>query len=397
MGKFSYQAGTRFDAEVTSLHIASGIDDGIYEPNERISVSHLLMVNSGGLPLPSGAESFIPSTPTIKFEPERYSLPDIMPGNRFEVPITYFGRIFDEPPPNKPGPFVSKAEFIPQIELLGRPFEKSFLKQILVVQYPVKLAFLRCAENLGRGEVSTLEIGVQNISRMPYGNCPGSGGKVVLQVHFDQRLLPVATGKIGLSNVPYTVTYDPSTRDSMFVQMHAIPPGETVTVQITVQMESRAELFDRCFWQTDVYLRDKLIEYNFQKIRVSPFYSPSDPVADVLMVTNQDITRREFVFWQHILENLNVTVDFWDTGRYNGLSVDLGNNARHPVTWEGRYMGKLILYPHANLQHLWGIDIIRHFHGNNFREGPLTDSSSSMVLFYVAGVTSHTSESSVPR
>ena len=177
-GEALYQAGTRYDAEVTNLHIASGIDDGIYEPNERISVSHVLMVNSGGLPLPSGAESLIPSTPTIKFEPTRYSLPDLMTGDKFEIPITYFGRIFDEPPPNKPGPFVSKAEFVPRIELLGRPFEKSFLKQTLTVQYPIKLAFLRCPENLGRGEVSTLEIGVQNISRMPYGNC--SGASVVL-------------------------------------------------------------------------------------------------------------------------------------------------------------------------------------------------------------------------
>ena len=375
------QSGTRYDAHVTNLRIASGIDDGIFEPNERVIITEMLMVNDGGLDLPSGAEALIPSTPTIKFEPIRYTLPEVSSRNSFVIPVSYYGRIFDQPPPNKPGPFVSKAEFIPRIELLGRPFERSFFKQTLVVQYPVKLAFMRCPENLGRGEVGTLEIGVQNISQMPYGSCEGSGGKVDLRIHLDQRIIPVAAANIGMSTVPYTVTYDSTIKDSMYIQMHSIPPGETVVVSITIQMESRAELFDRCLWQADVYLRDKLIEYNFDKIRVSPYYTPRDPPADVLMVTSSAISRREFVFWQTILESFNVTVDFWDTDRYNGFSVDSSTNTRHQVSWEGRYSGKMILYPHTDLQKLWGIDIVRHFHGPNHRDGALSEFDSSMVLF----------------
>ena len=383
------QSGTRYDAHVTNLHIASGIDDGIFEPNESVIVSGMVMVNDGGLTLPSGAEAYIPCTQTMKFKPTRFTLPEINSGSSFVVPITYYGRIFDEPPPNKPGPFVSRAEFIPRIELLGRPFERSFLKQTLVVQYPVKLAFIRCVESLGRGEVGTLEIGVQNISQMAYGSCEGSGGKVVLQMHFDQRIIPVAAANIEMSLVPYTVTYDPNIRDSMYIQMHKIHPGETVTVQINIQMESRAELFELCFWQADVYLRDKLIEYNSEKIRVSPFYTPTDPPADVLMVTGSVITRREFVFWQTILGSLNVSVDFWDIDRYNGLSVDRSINSRHRVTWEGRYTGRLILYPYTDLQSLWGIDIARHFHGANFRDGPVVESNSSMVLFMPSTAAHH--------
>ena len=154
----------------------------------------------------------------------------------FEIPITYFGRIFDQPPPNVPGPFVSSAEFKTRVELLGRPFEMSLFSQRLVVQYPVKLAYLKCSENLGRGEVSVIDIGVQNISTMPYGGCLGSGGRVALQIHLDARLIPVGAGTIDSGSLPYTVTYDPNIRDSMFVEVHEIPPGQTVNVQVTLQM-----------------------------------------------------------------------------------------------------------------------------------------------------------------
>ena len=382
-GDILYESATRYDAQVSGFDVVSAIDDGIFEPNERILVTGCRILNIGGLPLPSGTTTFMPSTKTIKFEPTRYELPSdqMLPNKSFVIPITYHGRIFDQPPPNVPGPFVSSAEFHPRIELLGRPFEKSFLRRKLVVQYPVKLAYLKSSENLGQGEVSMLEIGVQNISTMPYGDSPGSGGKVFLQIHLDSHLIPVGSANVNTSSVPYTITYDPNVRDSLYIQLHDIPAGQTVNVQVTIQMESRAELFDQCLWQADLHLRDKMIEYNFDKIRVTPFYMPQDPTADVLMITDNAITRKEFVFWQKVLQILNLSVDFWDVVRYNGISVDQATNARHETSWEGRYNGKLILYPHCRLELLWGSDIVRHFHGSEYQDGPLKDFNSSMVLF----------------
>ena len=382
-GDILYESSTRYDAQISGFDVASAVDDGIFEPNERILVTGCRVLNIGGLPIPSGTTAFMPSTKTIKFEPTRYELPSdqMLPNQSFVIPITYYGRIFDQPPPNVPGPFVSSAEFHPRVELLGRPFEKSFHCKKLVVQYPVKLAYLKSSENLGRGEVSMLEIGVQNISTMPYGDSPGSGGRVFLQIHLDARLIPVGSANVNTSSVPYTITFDPNVRDSLYIQLHDIPAGQTVNVQVTIQMESRAELFDRCLWQADLHLRDKMIEYNFDKIRVTPFYIPQDPTADVLMITDNAITRKEFVFWQKVLQILDLSVDFWDVVRYNGISVDQATNARHKTSWEGRYSGKLIFYPHCRLEFLWGSDIVRHFHGPEYQDGPLKDFNSSMVLF----------------
>ena len=382
-GKVLYQAGTRYDVNVTRFNVTSSIDDGIFEPNERILVSGVTVVNDGGLPLPEGAYLFMPSTETVKFESIKYKLPSdrLYPGMTHVIPTTFYGRTFDQPLPNIPGPFVSNASFMSRAELLGRPFEKSYLAEDLVIQYPVKLEYLHSSESLGRGEVSVLEIGVQNISSIAYGSCPGSGGNVSLQLHLDARLIPVGSANIGSMNIPYKVTYDPTAKDSMRIQMDQIPPHETVNVQVTVQMESRAELFEKLLWQADLYLRGKLVEYNMKDIRVSPFFTGTGPPGDVLMITSEFISRKEFVYWQKILELLKVNVQFWDTERYNGLSVDKSTNARHEISWEGKYTGKMILYPHCQLDLLHSADIARHFHGTGYPNSPLNEMHSSMVLF----------------
>jgi hypothetical protein len=384
-GKALHQAGTRYDVEVTSLKVKAAVDDGIFEPNDEIVVSEVRVANSGGLPLPEGVSFFIPSTNTIKFEPTTFNLPSdrLFPMQAFTIPTTFCGRIFDQPPPNAPGPFISSAEFHSRAELFGRPFEKSFLHQKFVIQYPVKLRYLKCCTHLGRGEISVLEMGIHNISTMPYGSCDRSGGEVIIQLRLDARLIPVLESD-SPDSIPYTIIHDPNSRDNTFIHLHTIPPGQTVDIQVKVQMECRAELFDRCHWQASLYLRNKLIEYNFEKIRVTPFYIPRDPPADVLMFTDEAITRKQFVFWQRIFEILQVSVDYWDTTRYNGLSLDSQTNERHQVTWEGKYTGKMILYPNCNLQSLLASDIPRHFHGASYQDSTLRELHSSMLLFLPA-------------
>ena len=164
---------------------------------------------------------------------------------------------------------------------------------------------------------------VQNISRMAYGDGPSSGGKVALHIHLDARIIPIGCVSDDVKVGMFTVTYDAQRHDSMFVRLHMIPPKKTINVRVVVQMESQAEFFDRCLWQADLHLRDKLIEYNFKEIRIAPVYIPEMADADALMITSQKITRKEFILWQRLLEVLNVKINFWDVDCYHGLSVEI--------------------------------------------------------------------------
>ncbi len=360
----------RYDARVESFKVIPTFNGGIFEPNERIIVSGMTIHSTGGLDLPYGTSISIPSTQTVKFESHCYEFPHaIKAGKKYTIPLNFQGRIFDLAPPNRPGCQILKAEFSTRIELLGRPFEKSFLKQELVVQYPVQLGNLCSPWYIIRGGVALISIEVKNLSGLPYGNCSGSGGRVVLHVHFDSRITPIA----GDSHV----RFDPNISDSTFVELSEIPPKKTITVKIMVQMSNCAELFDHCYWQADLHLRDKLIEYNHRYIRVTPAYCPQEIPADALLITNETMTRKEFEFWENTFEVLDVSFDIWDTEVNYGLSLDSRTGMRHKTSWNGRYTGKMILYPHCNLKLLTGTDIAQHFNGDD----KLKELGSSLIVF----------------
>ncbi len=374
------EAGSRYNAEVKTLTVCPIFDDGILEPHERICISGVKLHNTGGLNLPNGAFISFPSTPSIKFESSQFEIPEnaLPPGKTYTLPFKFYGRVADLEPPNVTGAQAFKAQFSPRIELLGRPFGNLFKKE-LSIQYPIQLGNLYSPTIMDQGEVAEFSVEVRNLSSLSYGSCKESGGRVLLHLHFDSRLIPMGTD----DKIPYIMTYDHTLTDSTFIEILKLPPKQKTVVRFKVLMESKAEVFDLCHWQVDILLRDKMIEYNQNMIKVVPMYNAQSEPADILLVTDSDMTRQEFVIWSNILNLVGISYDIWDVSRYNGFSFNGNTEKRHPNTWHGRYSGKLILYPHCSIKLLTGEDIAQHFHGVNYTEKPLQELNSSLVLYMV--------------
>ncbi|CAH1783233.1 unnamed protein product [Owenia fusiformis] len=369
--------GRRYEVETLGYQVNSQIDDGIYEPNERIFISNLTLQNYGGMFLPPNGVVHFPSTKTVNFEPITHSLPRLNQGESCVVPTTFVGRVYDIPSPNQAGPYHGTAEFKSRVHLLNRPFDKGFYSTTLEVQYPIKIDSIEGPTHLGRGEEGLLQVTLRNISTMPYGDGLDCGGVVELRIRLDRRLLPIPR----LSEPrPYYLMYNPAVKDDVYFRVGRIEARSTLTLTLPFLMESSCELFDRCLWQTDLFLRGKLIEYNFAYIRASPFYIVKEVPGDVLMVTGAHITRPLFVLWQTMFEYLGVSLDFWDTERHNGFSVDVSTNTRHEVSWLDRYTGKMILYPYFNQDYVYGPDIASHFHKQSWREGTFPNLDSAMLM-----------------
>ena len=377
------EAGSRYNATVDSLNVVPMCDDGVLEPHERLCISGLQIRNNGGLDLPKGVFISFPSSERVKFESCQIEIPEnaVPAGKKYTSPFKFFGRISDLAPPNAAGPQSFKVEFSPRIELLGRPFHNSYKKE-LVIQYPVQLGNLYSPKIMDQGEFAIFSVEIKNISNLPYGGNKESGGRVVLHLHFDSRIILLGHSETSEEALPYEITFDHSLADSTFVNMHSIPPNGKVEVRFYVLLEYKAEVFDQCHWQVDLHLRDKLIEYNQKTVTVIPTYKRDAAPADALFITDSAMTRLDFTFWSHILESVGLTFDIWDIGRYNGLSIDSQTMQRHPNSWHGRYTGKLILYPHCTDFKLFiDTDIVQHFHGAAFLEKPLKELNSSMVVY----------------
>ena len=436
-GETVYSSNTRYEAEVTSLQVSSTNDyddDDTFEPNQKLNITNVTIVNRGGLPLPAGAVLSFPSTDTVLFEATTFALPEIAVNETFVVPTTFCGRIVDHASPNSPGPLNTEARFSSKIDLLGRPFEKSQFEKKLKVTYPLKMSFALSRKTVSRGETTSLEIGIENTSGHSYGCSGDTRGSAWVQVHLDSRLIPLgviaSAGNASMdthvqsqddigASLPYQVTFDPKTPDSMYIMIKTINPGETIVVPIAIQIEAYAELYDLCVWQADLWLRGKLIEYKSQEICVSPAYSPpSSPsqLGDVLMITNDKITQDELKFWKRIFELLGVSVDYWDASHKTGESTDSTDGSQTtsstivddnpeqqnppslPHVHGGHqqdqrqqhwrfppinqmYSGKMILFPHCSLQDVPMDVILSHFHGQDHQREQRTDLNSSMLLF----------------
>lgn len=262
------------------------------------------------------------------------------------------------------------------------------------VKYPIKIPFILSKSSIGCGEVAALEIGIQNVSLLPYGSSIDSGGSVDIRIHMDHRLIPLGLiaanspnsedGETAVS-LPYAVTYNPTTPDCIHVRVTEIHPGETLVVPIAIQLESQSELYDTCIWQTELYFKGKLVEYMQSEVRVSPAYSlpqSAGKLSDVMMITNSSISKQEFAYWQRIFDLLGVSVDYWDASYHKQEESQESEQQASPLPpFKHMYAGKLVLYPYCNLESLPADEIILHFHGPNWKDGELAPSDSSMVLF----------------
>ena len=405
-GQMKHSSTTRYEAEVVSMEVSSSFPTGVIEPYHRVQVTNVAVRNSGGLPLPAGAELSFPSTSTLQFERTTYELPELQPGEVFTVPAAFCGRVMDEPSPNAPGPFSRSCKFSSQIKLLGRPFEKSFLEKTVTVEYPMKLVYALAKKDISQGEVATLEVGIENVGNVAFGSSTSSGGSLQVQMHLDPSLVPLGlcpSSPTYSGNPPsltitemskegveepnsYTVNYDHSTSNSLYIHVKNIQPGSHLSIPISVQLRKETELQDMCLWQAELYLRGKLIEYSHSEMRVAPKYSSqmqSVQVADVLLIKMDSLYQEEMAFWQRIFDVLGVSFDYWDANYHKAGDDDVSSDTiDQPFPpFQSLYQGKLIIFPHCGLDQVPPEDIIAHFQEHSESSSTPASLESSMLLF----------------
>ena len=375
----------KFTVEVLTdcVSLNSAVDDDIFEPSERVSVNGIKILNSGELTLPQGAKFRMVSSDTINFEDVCVALPEIAPGEIYSVTETVYGRIFDIPPPNSRDPFLSYATFNTQVDLFNRSVTKQVPPRTIKVQYPIVIKNVTYPVMQSRGKAVHLKITLQNISQKHYGCSPNSGGYISLVIHLDKRLIPIGyNGNDG--NTDYRVYYDPETPDSLSVVVMDLVPNSSLLIDLNIFLDNDADIYDRCLWQVDLLLRQKLIQYKSGYVDVSPGRMTRLEVApnDVLLVVSlRSLTRLELCFWESILSGMGLNVNYWDMSTYKSFETQVEDGSVDPPTnWSEVFRGQLVVFPHAELKRASVDEIISFFHGPEWKRGVRGDFDSGMFL-----------------
>ena len=90
-GQLLESAGVLYHGCVASYEVRGEREDGIFEPGERIEIQKLVLTNTGGMTMPSGAEIRIHSPDgSILFDEFTQALPFFLqPGNNVLFPILH--------------------------------------------------------------------------------------------------------------------------------------------------------------------------------------------------------------------------------------------------------------------------------------------------------------------
>jgi hypothetical protein len=367
-------SGERYEASVVTARVTPSLAEanmgGVFTPGSLVTVDNIVVMNDGGLRLPSGVDMCAVSTATITWlTPSgllQQELPSIGVNEELVLPTVYNARVYDIAPPQLPERFEGRATFTVQTSLLARPFRWSSFSVSIPVQWPVFIEDASCPSVLSIGDSATLALSVKNIAAIPF-----DGSRLHWEVSFRGKVQFLSDGAPAGAmiherdaNVPLTLAVD-----------------EQQTVLLPFELMRDALLFEHYVARCSLVLDGRLIEFREVEVRVAPRYNPNlsrSPAADALVFTSAQLSRNEFVALNAFLTALGLSFDMWDAERENGVSVDLNTGARHALSWVGRYHGATLLFcaPTAQLPMLKPMDFVDHFVGTDWRTWAATQLTS---------------------
>ncbi|MDB4947254.1 MAG: hypothetical protein JWP97_6788 [Labilithrix sp.] len=332
----------RYDVRLVSFRHRNENDDGIYEPEEKVLVTHVEVENVGGMPTPEHHDVVVGLADSGWIAPAdtRLRLPrGLPPGTRHVFtgePLALTLRLYRPQASSEPLAENETIHFFadfPDVQRRFEGFESHASPELgrLIVRFPVVGSPLTSLFSLAPGQAARLRWSVTNVSGKDYGSAselgravsvylglarePGLGAK---ELHFfDDR------GE----HVPFDVGFRR--------EVPLLKAGETVTFEGTVAVAEGASTYasGRLFVATelgriDAPLEVRPIQYRELTLRVGRPFDARD--ADVLFVTNNRTTEDELRAWEELASRHRLTTAVWDASLEGGVSVfaDVAAGAR---------------------------------------------------------------------
>ncbi|CAH8579868.1 unnamed protein product [Dicrocoelium dendriticum] len=346
----------RYEVTVMDFQVTGEDCTGFHRPNESLQISNVQIVNSGPLPLPSGAKlTFLSSTTTVTVpQKQAVYLPALAPGEEFTIHHTFSALVCDFASPCSPGPFHDQGTLISRVCLLNREFIKGRCEKRFTIKHPLRLLNTSLPKTASPSDTIALRFSLLNESNRAYGGMAcDPREQLEIGVRLDRRVFPIEPASVShitsqddtiwisfpTKNAPDTFR---SRIDAILFSALEHSGGQSaashdagVNFGVWLQVERDVELFEKLPVQIEVYLGSRLIQYEHLYVRTIPnLEGPSNLArgstsrldirgpspqsvkahASALLITSPEMTRREFLIWHSVLCALGLN-DYhtWDT------------------------------------------------------------------------------------
>ncbi|CAF0885895.1 unnamed protein product [Rotaria sordida] len=210
-------------------------------------------------------------------------------------------------------PYIQPVQITSEIHLLNRVFNGSEVSTTLICQYPIQITDIQMPSFLGPNEQAVVNINFTNISARSYGECSDSAGSVEFILSTNSLIKVVLMNEKSL----YQITSDG--RGLYRINDKILPKSRRhIRFKIALDNKVKNQVYENLFWNIDLLLRDTLIERRTNNIRVIPLFMPNIR-ADLLLVTNSQFSRAEFLAYQNLFRLFNYSSQIWDIERYGVL------------------------------------------------------------------------------
>ncbi|CAF2835484.1 unnamed protein product [Rotaria sp. Silwood2] len=306
------ETGTdKYHATVFGYTITDENDDEIYEPNSDFFITNVKWTNNGAMKLPSGSILSFSSTKYISNDIKDVSVLTGANINQILIDSHQFRcHLNDVSTVSINQPYILPVTIASEINLLDRLFTASQVSTTLTCQYPIQITNIQIPTFLGPNEPATIIVNFTNISTRSYGTCPDSAGSIEF-LFYTHSLIKILSATAEYS---YRITPDGQGRYKI---NEKLSPKSTKSIYFAFSLDADAsyQLYESLFWNIDLLLRDTLIEKRTDNIRVVPKFNPNVK-TDVLLVTNSQTNRIEYLAYQKLFQLFKYSSQMWDIERY---------------------------------------------------------------------------------
>lgn len=312
----------RYRLRLVSFAHLSANEDGVYEPDERVEVRGLRVMNVGGMPTPHNHDV------QLALESEGWVWPDrdahlrlpraLGPGEIAEVDGSLYFTIGDWEPEAPGDPFEAVDHILQGAVLPAahRAFEgyhgPGDPQGRFLVRFPVQVSEIESLHALAPGEAARVRFAVRSVS----GRSFGERGDVPRHVRF--RLRPEGA-ELGPEHV---TLHDAAGRavlwdDGWVCAIAELGAGETRAFEATIAIAPDAPHYRSARFRLSLELeRPRAAELRPVQLRdfewrVARRYRRVEG-CDVLLVTHHRTTRAQIDAWERLAARLGLKVAVWD-------------------------------------------------------------------------------------